>query len=473
MNNPRVLLVTSSCLLPIALLAVSCLKLKRPIEPTPEYMDTADKYEILDMDPITDPVATFMLEGKPFCFTGTNNYYLIYKSRRMVDDVLDKSKQLGLDVLRIWGFIDRGSLDESVPSVDDGGSERGSKDGVYFQFWDPVAKRPMVNTGENGLKRLDYVLHAARKRGLKLLVVLTNNWHEFGGMDQYLVWYGLKHHHEFYTNETVRQAFRNWIKTLVMRKNSIDGTLYRDDPVIFAWELANELRFRNNEEFDAIGGWDPDAMTHWVEEMSRYIKELDPNHLVAVGDEGFLLDDEQHWTHRGHQGVDHEALTSVETIDFATFHLYPDDWGTGVQFGYQWIEDHLAVARKLGKPTILEEYGTTVKRDRESFDISWGWERRKTAYTNWNTVMRQKGGNGMVFWMLAGVDDEYGISPDYDYYSVYKGKPTGELTKELAGRFKKDAPACELAKDLVSHLPRSPFVTVAGPDDFSSAKQDR
>ena len=34
-------------------------------------------------------------------------------------------------------------------------------------------------------------------------------------------------------------------------------------------------------------------------------------------------------------------------------------------FGEQWILDHLEVARELGKPTILEEYGMKVTR-------SWG-----------------------------------------------------------------------------------------------------
>ncbi len=454
-----------------AALLTGCLQLRQPpTERPPEYMDTTDHYDIIEVEATTEPSATFVLNGKPFCFTGTNNYYLTYKSRRMVDDVLDRARDLELDVLRVWGYIDIGSLDNSVPSVDDGGEEKGTKDGVYFQYWDPKKKRPMVNTGKNGLKRLDYVLHAARKRGLKVIIVLTNNWHEFGGMDQYVVWYGLQYHHQFYKDEKVRQAFRNWIKILVNRRNSIDRTIYRNDPAIFAWELANEMRCRNNEEFDALEGCDSTTLVNWVEEMSAYIKKLDPNHMVAVGDEGFLNDEKNHWTHNGHEGVDHQKLSAVEHIDFTTFHLYPDDWGTGFRFGYEWIEDHLAIARELGKPTLMEEYGTTVKRDENSMGIVWGWERRKVAYLNWTKIMHQRGGNGLVFWMLAGIDDNVaatdgneGLTPDYDHYTVYKDKPTGDLIKSLAIKFKNEAPACTLATDFVDPKPKSKFVHTARP----------
>src|SRR3954471_12086880 len=62
------------------------------------------------------PAANFELDGEPFCFVGANNYYLAYKPRPMVDDVLEGARAMGVKVVRIWGFIDRGSLDGSVPN---------------------------------------------------------------------------------------------------------------------------------------------------------------------------------------------------------------------------------------------------------------------------------------------------------------------------------------------------------------------
>jgi mannan endo-1,4-beta-mannosidase len=308
------------------------------------------------------------------------------------------------------------------------------------------------------MPRLDYVLDAAAKRGLKIMLVLTNNWKEFGGMDQYVVWYGAEYHHEFYTNKIIKEAFKEWIRTIVLRKNSISGKIYRDDPTILAWELANEPRCRNNEELDGHEGWDTTTMVTWADEMSRYIKELDPNHMVGVGDEGFLNDKGNHWTHNAYDGVDHEALSAVANIDYATFHLYPDNWGTGVKFGYHWIRDHIEVAKRIGKPTILEEYGTIVQRNEKTFEVTWGWERRKTVYTNYQNLIREGGGAAAIFWMLGGVDDEHGTYPDYDHYIIYHGEPSADLIHENAIAFK-SAPACRLTGDLVKDVPASPFVS--------------
>lgn len=37
-----------------------------------------------------------------------------------------------------------------------------------------------------------------------------------------------------------RSAFKTYVKKIVNRRNSITGVLYRDDPTIMAWDLANE-----------------------------------------------------------------------------------------------------------------------------------------------------------------------------------------------------------------------------------------
>lgn len=383
--------------------------------------------------------AHFVLDGRPFCFAGTNNYYLTYKSRRMVDDVFGRARAMGLKVVRFWGFIDRGALDGTVPSIDGDGT----KDGVYFQYWDVASGRPAYHEGPDGLERLDYVLHRAKSFGLKLILVLTNNWREFGGMDQYLTWYGLSDHQAFYTDPRVKQAYQSWIAQLVLRRNRLNGIPYRDDPTIFAWELANEPRCRN--VFWGLGrpDCDPQIITRWAGEMSAYIKSLDPKHLVAVGDEGFFSrPGQRHFSQDGRDGIDHEALLALPEVDFGTFHLYPDNWGTDTDFGAAWIEQHLAVARAAGKPTVLEEYGTRVGRNTHH-QIRWGWPRRQNAYREWNELMLQGGGSASLFWMLAGVDDGGARYPDYDQYQIYYPGPTAQLLREYAQRFSTEARACQ------------------------------
>jgi mannan endo-1,4-beta-mannosidase len=429
------------------------LKLKGPASaPPPKYMDQTDHVEHVEVKETQLPAGYFELEGKPFCFAGMNNYYLTYKSKKMVDDVLDSAKKMGLSVIRVWGFLDRGSLDGSIESVDGDGT----KDNVWFQSWDSKTNKAIYNDGPDGLERLDYVMHAARERGLKILPAFTNNWKEFGGIAQYVVWLKLKHFHHFYTEPRARQAYKDYVSHVLNRKNSYNGIVYKDDPTVFAWELANEPRCRQSDKFDAHEGWDTTTLVKWAEEMSAYIKSIAPNHMVAMGDEGFLNGGRKHWAYQAQDGVDHEAIMRVKDIDFGTFHLYPDNWGTGVKFATNWVYDHIDVARRVGKPTVLEEYNVIVRRN-EKYEVIWGWERRKNAYINWNEIMVKHGGAGSMFWMLVGKQDDGTIYPDYDHYNVYYPEPSTELLKQYAELMNTQARACELAP-ATSGGAASPFV---------------
>lgn len=390
----------------------------------------------------------FELSGKPFCFAGSNNYYAIYKPRPMVDAALDAARALGLKVLRVWGMLDRGSLDGSVPNADG----VGHKDGVYFQYWDEARQRPAYNDGPDGLERLDYVLHAAAQRDLKLIVVLVNNWRAFGGMDQYLMWYGREKHHQFFSAEETKQAYRNWVEHVVTRTSTLSGRPYREDPTLFAWELANEPRCKSGSAFDSADGWDERTITTWAQEMSGYVKSLDPNHLVSVGDEGFLATGGEHWAYRANDGVDHAALTALPSVDFGTFHLYPDDWAAPAGFGERWIDDHLALARRLGKPTLLEEYGVKAAR---------GWAARRDTYRRWNDALLRGGGAGLA-WMLAADDERGQRYPDYDGFAFYRDDATGALLGEYAKAFA-SAPGCEKPADSPALDGVSPFVRVRRP----------
>lgn len=399
----------------------------------------------------------FVLQGKPFCFSGTNNYYLTYKDAKSVLHVLDSARDMGLDVIRLWGFLEIGSLDGSRRNV----RGEGKKDGIYFQYWDDTAKKPVQNDGADGLARLDFVLHEARARNLKLIIALTNTWRDFGGMDQYLVWFGREKHHEFFSAPEIRAAYRAYVEHLLLRVNSIDGTRYVDDPAVFAWELANEPRTLIGEDFDDPTGWTHATVTEWAREMSSFIKSIDPNHLVSVGDEGFLNAGRKAWAYSGPYGIDHRALTALPDIDFSTIHLYPDHWGASLRFGDQWIQDHLEVARELDKPLVLEEYGIMVKRSEEvRGSVVRGAERRELAYTNWNRLMQARGGAGSIFWILSGKDYQGGghYYPDYDHFTVYPGDASSQLLQKLSLNFKQQAASCSHPAAQARSYAASPFV---------------
>jgi mannan endo-1,4-beta-mannosidase len=316
--------------------------------------------------------------------------------------------------------------------------------------------------------RLDYVMAKAAEYDVKMVLVLTNNWKEFGGMNQYLKWFGLSYHHEFYTDARAKQAYKDYAANLINRVNTITKVTYKDDPAIFAWELANEPRCRNFGPYDRLQDCKADTITGWVKEMSAHIKSLDPNHMVAVGDEGFFnRPGQSREQYNGKDGVDHEAYLATDSIDYGTFHLYPDHWNAGTKWGNTWITDHIEAAQKAGKPTVLEEYGVLVKRDDKTGKVTGGFERRREAYLNWNNLMLKGGGNGSMFWILVGIDPnnkDTGYYQDYDHFSVYN-LPDDESAKILT-QFATDFPgarACELAAANGASVKPSPFVTTARP----------
>jgi mannan endo-1,4-beta-mannosidase len=46
---------------------------------------------------------------------------------------------------------------------------------------------------------------------------------------------------QFYTNQTIIDDFKNYIKVILTHKNQFTGLTYAEDPTIFAYETGNEL----------------------------------------------------------------------------------------------------------------------------------------------------------------------------------------------------------------------------------------
>jgi mannan endo-1,4-beta-mannosidase len=299
--------------------------------------------------------------------------------------------------------------------------------GVRFQYWDDAAGAPAFDDGPSGLEKLDYVVAKARAEGLRLVLPLTNNWGAFGGMDQYLLWAqaageDVDTHDDFYTNPQVKAWYKQWVSHLLNRTNSITGVAYKDDPTIMTWELANEPRCIGDGG-PADGSWGSglfprdaactaSTITPWVTEMSAYIKSIDRHHLVATGDEGFFDDPSRgDWQYNGTDGVDSVGWAQVPTIDYLSFHLYPDHWGTDADWGSQWIADHNRAAASIHKPALLGEFG---------------WQdgaTRNTVFQQWLSTSLSTGGAGSLYWLLSDVRDDGTLYPDYDGFTVYCPSP--------------------------------------------------
>jgi len=278
-----------------------------------------------------------MLDGHSFYFSGTNNYYMMYKPKEMVVDVLDSAVALDLKAIRIWGFMDGTST-----------GDNGWHDGYSIQ-------RLPGEYHESGLKKIDFILSESSKRKLKIVIALVNYWSDFGGMEVYARWAGAGGRESFYTNERCRQLFKDYIKMMANRVNTITGVRYKDDPTIMAWNLTNEARSQ-----DRTGG----TILRWTAEMSGYLRSVDPHHLISLGDEGGYCYDKS--PYKGHEyqcghGLHWPDIVALPDIDYGTFHNYGLDWwGKDMQWTVEWIRKHVRDAREIGKPAVLEEYGKII-----------------------------------------------------------------------------------------------------------------
>ncbi|KAI0782501.1 glycoside hydrolase superfamily, partial [Irpex lacteus] len=235
-------------------------------------------------------------------------------SQADIDKAFADIASSGATVVRTWGF-----------------NEVTSPNGIYYQSWS--GSTPTINTGATGLQNFDYVVASAKAHGLKLIVALTNNWSDYGGMDVYVKQIlGSQNHDLFYTDATVIAAFKNYVKTFVGRY------------------LANEPRCKGST------GTSADMHNYHSYQLdlqiSAYIKSIDSNHLVQSPSNPSYP-------------YQLQRNLAVKTIDFGTFHLYPESWGqssnpSSSAWGSQWIADHATSQKAANKPVIIEEFGVTT-----------------------------------------------------------------------------------------------------------------
>lgn len=212
---------------------------------------------------------------------------------------------------------------------------------------------------ETVFRGLDFLLDALARHGMRGVMILNNYWEWSGGMAQYVSWAGnskipyrlapggsyttfVQYVDTFYACAACQTQYRADIAALVHRVNTVNGRTYRDDPVIFSWELANEPR---------------DYPPTWINDTAQYIKSIDTNHMITVGSEGS-------W------GADFVTTHQSQYVDYTTCHIWVENWskydpqdasGTSLAsattFAVGYLNQHDAAARQLGKPLVLEEFG--------------------------------------------------------------------------------------------------------------------
>ncbi|KZS88181.1 glycoside hydrolase [Sistotremastrum niveocremeum HHB9708] len=344
---------------------------------------------------VTTKGTHFQLNGKPFYFAGTNSYWSQYTTN--YDDInfiFKRANTAGLPVIRTWGFNDANATFTAggLPMYSAYNSIAGQ---IVYQTW--ADGKVTINTGATGLQHFDKLVSIAEQQGVKLIVTLTNNWADYGGMDVYTINLGGTYHDEFYYNPTVIAAYKNWVKTVVTR--------YKNSPAIFAWELANEPRCEADGTRNlprSPSGCTAATITTWADQISTYIKSLDPLHLVTLGDEGFFNEPgNSDWAYGGGDGIDFVANLKLKNLDFGTFHLYPDWWSKTVPWATQFVIDHATAQQQVGKPVIMEEYGWLSVAGREQNLGTTSNYTRVEAVGAWQEAALEHKLAGDLFWQFG------------------------------------------------------------------------
>jgi mannan endo-1,4-beta-mannosidase len=358
--------------------------------------------------------AQFYLDGKPFRFVGAN-VAVMYKDedRARMPETLRVAAEDGLKVLRVWAHGEGGS-DSKIKSL--------GEDKLDWPRQHPFRFAPN-EWNEEAFVHLDKVLAEAEKNNLKVQLCLVNWWRDTGGVTQYLAWAGvpqaaddrepyginLEKAQEFYTNPQVREMYREHLRRVILRKNSVTGRLYKDDPTIFGWELMNEAQATTGRRQDRL---------NWVREMSEYVKSLDTGHLVTPGLWGYRAS----WERR-----DWLAEHQLPSVDFIDVHHYPahdtDSFVDSPQALREFIDNRAAAAWQLGKPLVLGEFGMWPEGFKGVSAAEW--------FRAYFESARQAGVAGAMFWILTPDPQRgYGVS-----YATPRDAPLREEFKRAAADF--------------------------------------
>ncbi len=377
----------------------------------------------------------FYIGDEKYFYLGVNMWYGVnlgseteYGNRKRLLRELDHLRSLGINNLRIMGASEGAQFNTVRPSI-----------------------QPMLGQyDENVLIGLDFLLDEMSRRNMYAVIFLNNYWVWSGGMSQYVSWITdkpvpnpfkeeyswdefMEFSARFYSIDEAQKYYRNYIEMLLNRKNTINGKLYREDPTIMAWQLANEPRPRKGK----FGLKNFEIFKQWIFETAAYIKSIDPDHLVSIGNEGLAgcMESEELYL----------DIHNSKDIDYMTFHLWVLNWGwfdpqnpeatyfEAEEKAVKYIQQHIDYAEQLGKPTVLEEFG--FPRDGHSYSPF-----ASTVYRNhyyqmvFETIYQNSIQGGPLvasnFWIWAGEGKP--ISEDHIWRL---GDPyTGDPPQEPQGR---------------------------------------
>ena len=371
----------------------------------------------------------FVCEDYPSHYVGTNFWYGailgsegVGGDRARLEAELDTLKALGMTNLRVLVGGD-------------------GPDGIPTRVSPTLQKEPGVYN-DTIFWGLDYLLAEMGERNMKAVLYINNSWEWSGGYGMYLEWAGegkalipaevgysafMNSVSKFVTNEKAKELFYDHVKHVVSRTNTVTGKPYKDDPAIFSWQIGNEPRcFRADKEGQ-------DAFVDYMWTTAALIKSIDPNHMVSSGNEGEMGCENSMELY--------ERIHSCPDIDYMNIHIWPYNWNwvrentlatnlpVAIKNTDDYIDAHLALAAKYGKPVVLEEFG--FPRDGFQFKQGTSTDSRDAYYKHvFGRIIEsaREGGlfAGLNFWGWGGLAGQSETNIYWQPGDDYCGDPAQE-----------------------------------------------
>ena len=195
--------------------------------------------------------SAFAIKEEPFRFVGgvVTGKHMVDANEACLEDLVVTAKENGISVLHVM-----------FPWIED-------ELGIYS--WGEAERS------------FDLFLELASEHGIYVMIEIINHWRI--GVDQESPYYYPGGIEGLIKDERLRNAYKQMLEQVVMRRNTVNGRIYRDDTTILAWLLVMEpisAPFNypvRPPEITAL------ELRDWFQEMALHMKSLDSNHLVTVG----------------------------------------------------------------------------------------------------------------------------------------------------------------------------------------------
>lgn len=352
---------------------------------------------------ITSNKTKFLVNGAPYHYIGANYWYAGLLATSEAGKIRLKNE---LDFL----------INHGVNNLRVLVGAEGSGNIIGVQRVGPPLQAGQGVFNTDMLKGLDYLLAEMGKRNMKAVLYLSNNWEWSGGFLQYLNWNGLVADSvlerklswdetrdigsKFYDCAPCLEAYNKQLMLVLNRTNQLTNKKYTEDEAIMSWEIANEPRPMRPAAIKSY--------KKWISTVAATIKTLDKNHLVTIGTEGYIGTEKMRV---------YKSIHRDKNINYLTIHIWPKNWqwfkGTDIAKDYEsviiktekYINKHVAVANKLNKPLVIEEFG--LPRDHQQYNQQSATSFRNRYYETIFTIWQQSvlsGGPiaGCNFWAFGG-----------------------------------------------------------------------